>query len=575
MKLNEFSIKKILLINLGIIFCMFLFIPIILDVIAINSRIIVISVLANVVIVILIGVLIADLILLLIKKQNFQLFSTLNMLLTLFVFILLMYCFLNDIFEIIYVMNSSNSALPSIYKIVFIWAKENGSILTWMLFNSIIIYFYRIKSRVKEDLVFLYSVIISLFISIIFLIILFTLNTFKISSPPIYANGNPDYNPSLNPILMSPFMIWHPFFTFIAYATFLIPFTITIAEIITKNSKLLNSYEQDFYNFSVKFGWLVLTLSIGLGAYWAKIALNWGRYWGWDQVETASLVPWVLSTAFFHTVIFKKKNPILIKINIAIIFLSIVYSTLITRGGISPLHSFAGTAELIIWTAIVGLLLTGLSLYVIYIVLDYVMEEYRNKKLFFDYLSYLFLFGLSFVCIFGLFVTPLTNILSIFTPLNEINISPDFFIVSSLILAVGLAIALVFCSLWEYFDIKWIGLTIILAVSIQSILSFTMLFISSIWINPVIIIYFIAIISSAYKFARNFTLKKGISYIFRMNSKTIIHSGISFILVGSIIPSIFGHFQDFFFITGFFLFLIGIIPSLLRSFFPKRKVENE
>jgi cytochrome c biogenesis factor len=400
------------------------------------------------------------------------------------------------------------------------------------------------------------------------------MNIFDVNSPPAFANGNPNLHPSLDPILMSPFMIWHPFFTFIAYAIFLIPFTITIAEIITRNSKPLNSYEQDFYNFSVKFGWLVLTLSIGLGAYWAKIALNWGRYWGWDQVETASLIPWLLSTSFFHTIIFKKKNPILIKINIGIIFLSIVYSTLITRGGISPLHSFSGTTELVMWTAFVGLILTGFSLYVIYIVLDYVMEEYRNKKLLFDYLSYIFLFGLSFVCIFGLFITPLTNILSLFTPLNAINIGPDFFIISTLILAVGLAATLIFCSLWEYIETKWIAIIIALGLSVQSLLSFIILFVSGTWINPIIVIYFIAIASSFYKFTRNFTLKKGISYFFRMNSKTIIHSGLSFILVGSIIPSIFDLFQDFFFITGFILFLIGIIPSIIRSFFPKRKHEK-
>ncbi|MFX1522915.1 MAG: cytochrome c biogenesis protein CcsA [Promethearchaeota archaeon] len=546
---------------------MFIFIPLILDILDITIRIIVISFLGNFLVIVLIAVLIVDFILLVVKKLNYQILSSLNMILTLFLFTLLMYCFLNNIFEIVYVMNYSNSALPLIYKIVFIWAGENGSILTWMVFNSIIIYFYRIKNRNEEDLIFIRSVLLSLIVSIVFLIILFNLNPFRISSPPIYPNGNPSLHPSLDPILMSPFMIWHPFFTFIAYAIFLVPFTITLAEIFTRDSKLMNSYEQNFYDFSVKFGWLVLTLSIGLGAYWAKIALNWGRYWGWDQVETASLVPWLLSTAFFHTIIFKKKNQNLIKINIIIIFLSIVYSTLITRGGISPLHSFTGTNELITWTAIFGLILTCFSLYVIYIVLDYAMEEYKNIKLLFDYLSYLFLYGLAFVCIFGLFITPLTNLLSFFTPINEIVIGPDFFTVTTLILAVGLAVTLTFCSLWEYIDLKWIGLLIIIGILVLSVFSFLLLFIYGIWINPIIGIYFISIFSSFYKFTRNFKFNKGIGYFFKLNSKTIIHLGLSFILVGAIIPPIFGIIQDFFFITGFFLFLAGIIPSILRSFF--------
>jgi hypothetical protein len=198
------------------------------------------------------------------------------------------------------------------------------------------------------------------------------------------------------------------------------------------------------------------------------------------------------------------------------------------------------------------------------------MEEYRNKKLLFDYLSYLFLFGLSFVCIFGLLMTPLTNILSTYFPLDEMYIGPDFFIITTLILAIGLAVTLVFCSLWEYFDLKWIGLIIVFGVSVQSVISFFILFLSGIWINPIIIVYFISIISSFYKITRNLTMKKGITYFFRLNSKTIIHSGISFILVGTIIPSIFEIFQDIFFITGFTLFLVGIIPSILRTFFLKK-----
>ncbi|MFX1531245.1 MAG: cytochrome c biogenesis protein CcsA [Promethearchaeota archaeon] len=572
MKSDKLSLKQFIIINLVLILFLFGFVPVILDLIEIGNRIIVIFFLGNFLILLLVVVLIVDFLLLVVNKMNYQFLSMLNMFLTLLLYVLFIYSFLNNIFEIIYVMTYSNSALPLIYRIVFIWAGEHGSILTWMVFNSIILYFYRIKNQYKEDLIFRRSVLLSLFISVVFLIILFSMNPFEVDLTPAFVNGNPSLDPSLDPkpILMSPFMIWHPFFTFIAYAIFLIPFTINIAEITTRNSKLMNSYIQDFYNFSIKFGWLVLTLSIGLGAYWAKIALNWGRYWGWDPVETVSLIPWLMCTAFFHTISFKNKNPNLIKLNIGLIFLSIIYSTLVTRGGISPIHSFTGTTELIIWTALVGFLLTIGSLYVIYVVLDYLLEEYRNKKLLFDYLSYLFLFGLSFVCVFGLFITPLTNILSNYFTVDEIYIGPDFYITINLILAFGLAVTLIFCSIWEYFELKVIILIIVLGLLAQSVLSFSILFTSGVWINPIIAIYFMAIFSSAYKFARNLEVKKGIEYFFRLNSKTIIHSGISFILVGTIIPSIFEIFQDIFFITGFFLLLVGIIPSIMRSIIPKK-----
>ena len=84
-------------------------------------------------------------------------------------------------------------------------------------------------------------------------------------------------------------------------------------------------------------------------------------------------------------------------------------------------------------------------------------------------------------------------------------------------------------------------------------------------------IYFVAIFASFYKLIKNFTIKKGFKHFFRLNSKTIIHAGISFILVGFLITPNFEIFQDIFFITGFIFLMIGIVPSILIAFFPKRK----
>ncbi len=88
-------------------------------------------------------------------------------------FLLLEYSFLSNFFDILYVWSNSEKTLPIIYKIVAIWAGESGSIMTWMMFNSIVIFFFRIKNQDKDDMVFIRSVIISLIISTVFLVILF------------------------------------------------------------------------------------------------------------------------------------------------------------------------------------------------------------------------------------------------------------------------------------------------------------------------------------------------------------------------------------------------------------------
>jgi len=49
---------------------------------------------------------------------------------------------------------------------------------------------------------------------------------------------------------------------------------------------------------TVIVGFPFLTLTIILGTVWANIA--WGRPWGWDPKETASLVTWLIFAAYLH-----------------------------------------------------------------------------------------------------------------------------------------------------------------------------------------------------------------------------------------------------------------------------------
>jgi cytochrome c-type biogenesis protein CcsB len=75
---------------------------------------------------------------------------------------------------------------------------------------------------------------------------------------------------------------------------------------------------------SVIIGFTFLTLTIILGALWADIA--WGRYWGWDPKETASLVTWLLFATYIHARIIRgwrdRNAAILIIIGFAAVILT-------------------------------------------------------------------------------------------------------------------------------------------------------------------------------------------------------------------------------------------------------------
>ena len=48
----------------------------------------------------------------------------------------------------------------------------------------------------------------------------------------------------------------------------------------------------------VGFGFLFWTITIAAGAIWANEA--WGRYWGWDPIETWSLITWLCFGFYLH-----------------------------------------------------------------------------------------------------------------------------------------------------------------------------------------------------------------------------------------------------------------------------------
>ena len=314
-----------------------------------------------------------------------------------------------------------------------------------------------------------------------------------------------------------------------------------------------------------------MTLSIGLGAYWAKIALTWGRYWGWDPVEIVSLVPWFFSTAYFHTITFKKNNSKLVKINVILIFLSIIFSTLITRGGgLTSLHAFTGESNLIIWALIIGLIVLVFSLYVIYETINTLSENYKKTRLFLDYLSYLCLFMLAFVCIFGLLISPLTYFLSLISNINILYVGTDYFILTTLLIASVLAASLVFCSLYGRYKLIVIVVILVIGGILQTILSFVIFFTSGVWINPVISIFIIALLSSILKLIKDFDKNKDLKQYFRINSKTYVHIGLSLILIGTLIDPGVWIFQDIFYISGFIFFMGGMIPSIVIFFFLRR-----
>jgi cytochrome c-type biogenesis protein CcmF len=93
------------------------------------------------------------------------------------------------------------------------------------------------------------------------------------------------------------------------------------------------------------FSWFFLGVGILLGSKWAYEELGWGGYWAWDPVENASLMPWLLASAFIHSIIIQERRGMLKFWNMLLIILTYHFTLLgtwITRSGVleGP-HSFS------------------------------------------------------------------------------------------------------------------------------------------------------------------------------------------------------------------------------------------
>jgi cytochrome c-type biogenesis protein CcsB len=93
---------------------------------------------------------------------------------------------------------------------------------------------------------------------------------------------------------------------------------------------------------TVMFGFPVWTFGVIAGAIWADQA--WGRYWGWDPVETWAFITWVLYAAFLHaraTAGWRGRRAHYIQL---LGFASLMFNILVVQVFITGLHSYAGVS---------------------------------------------------------------------------------------------------------------------------------------------------------------------------------------------------------------------------------------
>jgi cytochrome c-type biogenesis protein CcmF len=242
-----------------------------------------------------------------------------------------------DDFSIAYIFHHSNRDLPGPYKFATLWSGQEGSLLFWSLLLAG--YGFVLRLRYKTDpRLFAYASVVLAGVQIFFLLLVnFAANPFGLLEGPLRADGS-----GLNPLLQYDEMVIHPPMLYLGYVGFTVPFAFALGALIMKypGEKWIHITRR-----WTMVTWGFLTCGIFLGAHWAYSVLGWGGYWGWDPVENASLMPWLVGTAFLHSVMMQEKRGMLKVWNMWLVFASFwlaILGTFLTRSGIiASVHAFA------------------------------------------------------------------------------------------------------------------------------------------------------------------------------------------------------------------------------------------
>ena len=288
-------------------------------------------------------------------------------------------------YQISYVWAVTDPSTPDFYRFTALWGSQQGSLLFWNLIMSgftaaAIVFNWNSQRRLMPYAIAYMMAVLVFFMGLVLFMenpftrywltpdnqvvesILAPAGAFAPSALRLGQTAN-----GLNPLLRHFGMIIHPPMLYLGFTGFVIPFAFAMAALASGD--LSTNWIKATRRWSL-IAWLFLSLGLLLGGRWAYDVLGWGGYWGWDPVENAAFLPWLIGTAFLHSVMIQEKRGMLKTWNMFLViftFSAVIFGTFATRSGlVDSVHSFAeseiGFPMFAFW-AVVTLISVGLILY--------------------------------------------------------------------------------------------------------------------------------------------------------------------------------------------------------------------
>ena len=240
----------------------------------------------------------------------------------------------ND-FSFTYVARTTSEALPTAYTISAFWGGQEGSLLLWLL----ILTAYAgaavtLNRRWAKDLT---AWVVPVFAAVA---TFFSFLLVAVASPFVTQVAPAD-GAGMTPSLQNPYMMSHPPLLYLGYVGMTVPFAFAMGALLS--GKLDERWLVATRRWTL-FAWMALGIGQLVGSKWAYEEIGWGGYFAWDPVENAALMPWLVATAFLHSVMIQEKRGMLRIWNVLLVILAFtlsLFGTFLTRSGIlNSIHSF-------------------------------------------------------------------------------------------------------------------------------------------------------------------------------------------------------------------------------------------
>ena len=332
---------------------------------------------------------------------------------------MLVIALMTEAYQITYVYEVTDPQTPPLYRFTALWGSQRGSLLFWSLLMSLFSFgavglSWRSERRLMPYAIAYMMATLAFFLGLSLLlenpferwwitpdgqVVATTLIPAGAVSPS-EANLRAGAE-GLNPLLRHFGMAIHPPMLYLGFVGLTIPFAFAMSALASGD--LSTGWIKATRRWTL-IAWIFLSIGLILGGRWAYDVLGWGGYWGWDPVENAAFLPWLMGTAFIHSVMIQEKRGMLKLWNMVLViatFSAVMFGTFATRSGvIESVHSFArsevGFPMLAFW-AVMTLIALGTLLW------RWGRAELRDEHQFANILSRESMFVLNNVVFVALF----------------------------------------------------------------------------------------------------------------------------------------------------------------------------